>query len=189
MIKNPGMRSGFLIRENNRELIKENATFEIFFQQASLNRHAHLITGVICGYREEEIEDPLTQQVRYQDKLVDELARGRNGEDLARLGCVCKLSLYSKLNRGDLTNEQWERLAPLLPPQKPRTGRPALDHREVLNGILWVLRTGAPWRDMPDRYSKWTTVYSRFQRWRKSGVWDRIFAEMQTIKDREGLVD
>lgn len=93
------------------------------------------------------------------------------------------------MNRGDLTNEQWEQLAPLLPPQKPHTGRPALDHRQVMNGILWVLRTGAPWRDMPERYGKWTTVYSRFQRWRKNGTWDRIFAEMQTIKDREGLVD
>ena len=60
-----------------QELIKENVTFEIFFQQASLNPNAQLITGVICGYRVEEIEDPLSQQVRYLDKLVDELAKGR----------------------------------------------------------------------------------------------------------------
>jgi transposase len=93
------------------------------------------------------------------------------------------------MNRGDLTNEQWAQLEPLLPPQKPRTGRPSLDHRQVMNGILWVLRTGAPWRDLPERYGKWTTVYSRFQRWRKSGIWDRIFAGLQSIKDREGLVD
>ena len=93
------------------------------------------------------------------------------------------------MNRGDLTNEQWEQLAPHLPPQKPHTGRPALDHRTVLNGILWVLRTGAPWRDLPDRYGKWTTVYSRFQRWRKDGIWQRIFSGLQTIKDRDGLVD
>src|SRR5687767_6712408 len=58
-----------------QELIKENATFEIFFRHASLNPNAHLITGVICGYRVEEIEDPLTQQVRYLDKLVDESRR------------------------------------------------------------------------------------------------------------------
>ena len=63
--------------ERLQELIKEKATFEIFFQQAALNPNAHLITGVICGYRVEEIEDPLTQQVRYLDKLVDELAKGR----------------------------------------------------------------------------------------------------------------
>ena len=62
----------------------ENATFEIFFQHASLNPNAHLITGVICGYRVEEIEDPLTQQVRYLDKLVDELAKGRKMEKILR---------------------------------------------------------------------------------------------------------
>lgn len=67
-----------------QSLIKENATFETFFQQASLNPNAHLITGVICGYRVEDIEDPLTQQVRYLDKLVDELAKGRKMEKILR---------------------------------------------------------------------------------------------------------
>jgi hypothetical protein len=67
-----------------QELIKENATFETFFQKASLNPNAHLITGVICGYRVEEIENPLTQQVRYLDKLVDELAKGRKMEKILR---------------------------------------------------------------------------------------------------------
>ena len=66
------------------ELIKESVTFETFFQQASLNPNAHLITGVICGYRVEEIEDTLTQQVRYLDKLVDELAKGRKMEKILR---------------------------------------------------------------------------------------------------------
>ena len=67
-----------------QELIKANATFEAFFQQASLNPKAHLITGVICGYRVEDIQDPLTQQVRYLDKLVDELAKGRKMEKILR---------------------------------------------------------------------------------------------------------
>jgi hypothetical protein len=67
-----------------QELIEENATFEAFFQKASLNPNAHLITGVICGYRVEEIEDPLTQQVRYLDKLVDELAKGKRMEKILR---------------------------------------------------------------------------------------------------------
>ena len=67
-----------------QELIEGDATFEIFFQQASLNPNAHLITGVICGCRVEEIEDPLTQQVRYLDKLVDELAKGRKMERILR---------------------------------------------------------------------------------------------------------
>src|SRR4030067_2988886 len=67
-----------------QNLIKANVTFETFFRQASLNPNAHLITGVICGYRVEEIEDPLTQQVRYLDKLVDELAKGRKMEKILR---------------------------------------------------------------------------------------------------------
>jgi hypothetical protein len=67
-----------------QELIRENVTFETFFQRASLNPNAHLITGVICGYRVEEIEEPLTQRVRYLDKLVDELAKGRKMEKILR---------------------------------------------------------------------------------------------------------
>lgn len=67
-----------------QELINEKATFETFFQQASLNPNANLITGVICGYRIEEIENPLTQRVRYLDKLVDELAKGRKMEKILR---------------------------------------------------------------------------------------------------------
>ena len=67
-----------------QELIKEKVTFEAFFQKASLNPHARLITGMICGYRVEEIENPLTQKVRYLDKLVDELAKGRKMEKILR---------------------------------------------------------------------------------------------------------
>lgn len=67
-----------------QDLMEEKVTFETFFQHASLNPNAHLITGVICGYRVEEIEDPLTQQVRYLDKLVDELAKGRKMEKILR---------------------------------------------------------------------------------------------------------
>ncbi|WP_417380762.1 DUF2200 domain-containing protein [Gimesia sp.] len=64
--------------------IRDNITFQQFFQKATLNPNAHLITGVICGYRVEEIENPLTQQVRYLDKLVDELAKGRKMEKILR---------------------------------------------------------------------------------------------------------
>jgi len=77
----------------------------------------------------------------------------------------------------------------LLPPQKPKTGRPALDHRRVVNGILWVLRTGAPWRDMPERYGKWQTVYSRFRRWRQAGIWERVLAALQQQADEGGELD
>ena len=68
-----------------QELIEEKVTFEKFFQNATLNHNAHNITGVICGYRVEEIENPLTQQVRYLDKLVDELAKGRKMEKILRV--------------------------------------------------------------------------------------------------------
>jgi len=67
-----------------RELINEKVTFETFFEQASLNPNARLITGVICGYRIEDIEDKLTQQVRYLDKLVDELAKGKKMDKILR---------------------------------------------------------------------------------------------------------
>ena len=67
-----------------QELIEEKATFEKFFQDAELNPNAHLIKGVICGYRIEEIDNPLTQQVRFLDKLVDELAKGRKMEKILR---------------------------------------------------------------------------------------------------------
>jgi len=67
-----------------QELINENVTFESFFKHAALNPNARLITGLICGYRVEEIGDPLTQQVRYLDKLVDELAKGRKMEKILR---------------------------------------------------------------------------------------------------------
>ncbi len=74
--------------EKLQELIDEKATFETFFSKATLNRNASLITGVICGYRIEEIENRLTKQVRYLDKLVDELAKGKKMEKILRQGMV-----------------------------------------------------------------------------------------------------
>jgi hypothetical protein len=69
-----------------QKLIEDKVTFEQFFQQATLNPNAHLITGTICGYRVEEITNPLTQQTRYLDKLVDELAKGRKMDKILRVG-------------------------------------------------------------------------------------------------------
>ena len=92
------------------------------------------------------------------------------------------------MSRGDLNDKQWERLEPLLPARK-RTGRPPKDHRQIINGILWVLRTGAPWRDLPERYGPWQTVYSRFYRWQQQGVWDTLFAAVQAESDAAGKLD
>src|SRR5436309_13693502 len=79
--------------------------------------------------------------------------------------------------RFDLTDAEWEIIAPLLPTaeDRPQGGRPTQDDRRVLNGIFFVLRTGTPWRDLPERYGPYTTVYNRFNRWAKKGVWLRIF--------------
>src|SRR5512139_3504536 len=93
------------------------------------------------------------------------------------------------MNRRDVTNEQWARLAPLLPPQKPTRGRPAHDHRRMVNGMLWVLRTGAPWRDRPERYGQWESVASRFYRWRRAGVWDRMLEALPGQADAAGRLD
>jgi transposase len=93
------------------------------------------------------------------------------------------------MEASDLTDAQWERLRPLLPLQKPYTGRPAKNHRTVINGILWVLRTGSPWRCLPERYGSWKTVSSRFYRWQRAGVWDRVLAALQRRADAEGRLD
>ncbi len=93
------------------------------------------------------------------------------------------------MRRYELTDAQWEQIAPLLPPRKPRTGRPAEDHRQVLNGMLWILRTGAPWADLPARYGPVGTVSSRFYRWRQAGVFDRVLRRLQAQADARGDLD
>ncbi len=80
-------------------------------------------------------------------------------------------------------------LAPLLPPAKPRTGRPNLDHRHILDGILWRLTTGAPWRDLPAASGPWQTLYSRFRRWQRAGIWDRILSALHATADAAGEFD
>lgn len=88
-----------------------------------------------------------------------------------------------------MSNVEWERLAPLLPPEKPAVGTPNKEHRTIINGILWRFRTGAPWRDLPERYGPWSTVYSRFRRWRLAGIRDRVLAAVQREEDAAGRVD
>src|SRR5215471_12568747 len=83
--------------------------------------------------------------------------------------------------RYDLTDFEWKVIKPLLP-NKPR-GVPRVDDRRVLNGIFWVLRSGAPWADVPERYGPPTTIYNRFNRWRKAGVWDRLMEAVIAAHD------
>jgi transposase len=97
------------------------------------------------------------------------------------------------MDRGDLTDAQWTRLQPLLPPPRPakgsKGGRPRNDDRPVINGILWILRTGAPWEDLPARYGKRSTVSTRYYRWIDQGIWDRIYTAVQAQADADGALD
>ena len=80
------------------------------------------------------------------------------------------------LRRYELTDEEWLRIEPLLPPENTgKQGRPRKDNRIIMNGIVWLARSGAPWRDLPERYGSWKTVYSRFRKWIDDGILDNIF--------------
>jgi transposase len=85
--------------------------------------------------------------------------------------------------RYELTQAQWDRIAPMLPGKDSDPGRTGGDNRLFVNGCLWVLRSGAHRRDLPERYGKWKTLHKRFTRWAKAGVWDEVFASL--IKDRD----
>ncbi len=93
------------------------------------------------------------------------------------------------MKRHELSEAHWERLQQFLPPYKPQVGRPNHDHRRIITGILWILKKGAPWRDVPERYGPWQTVASRFYRWQKAGIWDRILAVLQQQADARGDLD
>jgi transposase len=75
------------------------------------------------------------------------------------------------ITRTILTDREWEEIKEVIPDNKRKKGHPARDHRQVLEAILWVLRTGAPWRDVPKEFCPWTTAYTRFRRWTIQGVW------------------
>jgi len=92
------------------------------------------------------------------------------------------------VGRGDLSNEQWAVLEPLLPKGK-KSGRPPLwSKRKLINGIRWRTRTGAPWRDVPARYGPWQTVYGLFRRWQRDGTWKRVLAQLQGRADGQELI-
>jgi transposase len=88
----------------------------------------------------------------------------------------------------DLTDEQWAVVVPHLPQRTSKRGRPRRDDREILNGILWIMRTGAPWADMPDRYPPYQTCHRRFQEWVQNGTLERILrALVEDVKERGDL--
>jgi transposase len=93
------------------------------------------------------------------------------------------------MKRHELTDEQWNLVEKWIPKSNAKTGRPASDRRLMLNGIFWILGTGAPWRDLPERCGPWQTVYDHFRRWRKSGVFAKIIEALQVKLDDKGYID
>lgn len=92
------------------------------------------------------------------------------------------------MGRGDLTNGQWARLEPLLPVGKKPGRPPTWTRRQLIDGIRWRTRTGAPWRDVPSRYGPWDRSYDLFRRWQRDGTWQRIFVQLQAEADAKGLI-
>lgn len=86
--------------------------------------------------------------------------------------------------RMTLTDEEWSKIEPFLPKKRSKgfPGRPRCDDRMIIEGILWVHRTGAPWRDLPVEFGPWRTVYSRFSRWTKTGIWKHIWLSLKKTK-------
>ena len=94
----------------------------------------------------------------------------------------------SALHRHDLRDDQWLLLKPYLPGSKGNRGRRGNDNRLFINAVLWKLRTGIPWRDLPPDYGHWNTVWKRFQTWRDLGVWDKLFSIVADDPDLEWLM-
>lgn len=92
------------------------------------------------------------------------------------------------LRRYELTDDEWKRIVDLLPPENTcKQGRPRKDNRTILNGMVWIARSGAPWRDLPERYGPWETVYSRFRKWIDHGILDNIFRVLSLEAELEEL--
>lgn len=90
--------------------------------------------------------------------------------------------------RYEISDEEWETVKEMLPPERTgKPGRPSGDNRTALNGILWIARSGASWRDLPERYGSWSTLYDKFKRWSDAGVFERIFEELAVDSDMQDL--
>jgi putative transposase len=92
------------------------------------------------------------------------------------------------LIRRELTDAQWQRIKLLIPGKEGDRGRHGEDNRLFVDAVLWLVRAGAPWRDLPEEFGKWNSAFRRFRRWAKSGVWKRIFTELGEDPDLEYLI-
>jgi transposase len=90
--------------------------------------------------------------------------------------------------RYELSDAQWDRISDFLPGKPGDPGRTGRDNRRFVNGVLWVLRSGARWQDIPERYGKYKTVHKRFTRWANAGVWDKVFASLTGDPDNQYLM-
>jgi transposase len=101
----------------------------------------------------------------------------------------CGVIIMSTIRRRyEIKDEEWEGVKDLLPPERTgKPGRPSGDNRTALNGILWVARSGAPWRDLPERYGSWSSLYDRFARWSDAGVMEKIFEILSADADKQDL--
>lgn len=92
------------------------------------------------------------------------------------------------MKRYEISNKEWERIKDILPPERTgKKGRPAKNNRSMLNGMLWIARTGAQWREMPECYGPWQSVYARFRKWQEIGIWEKIFHMLSSDADMENL--
>jgi transposase len=91
-------------------------------------------------------------------------------------------------SRYELSELQWEAIKDFLPGRKEHVGRTAADNRTFVNGVLWILRSGARWHDLPERYGKYKSVHKRFMRWAHSGVWEQVFHELVRDKKNQYLM-
>ena len=92
------------------------------------------------------------------------------------------------MKRYELTKEQWERIKPLLPPETTgKRGRPRKDNRTMVNGMLWIARSGAQWRELPEAYGPWQSVYARFAKWRDDSTLEMVFRVLSADADMENL--
>ena len=110
------------------------------------------------------------------DKLKAELKRAQAGD-----------VREAKIRR-ELTDVQWERISNLVPGKKGDRGRPGEDNRLFMDAVLWMLRTGAPWRDLPAEFGNWNSVFTRFNRWSQKGVWESLFKALADDPDFEHVM-
>jgi len=97
--------------------------------------------------------------------------------------------MSKSIRRYEITDEEWERIKDMLPKERTgKAGRPVkMDNRTSLNGMLWIVKSGAPWRDLPERYGSWSTLYDKYAKWSNLGIFESIFKELSLDADLQDI--